>query len=169
MADSELLSIGDVISDSPMFSAPAGDYRFKVVGWERGTYQAKEGSKIPSCETLVFKLAIPYRDEDGSIVYSETRYSLKLVKRLAFLISQFFEGVGVMREGGKFQIDPDKAVGKAGVCEVIQQVSGTGDLRSYVNNVYVPSKRPAVTENDSMPFEKPVDASEGVFGDAIDF
>ena len=117
----------------------------------------------------MFQLALPSRDEDGNIVYSETRYSLKLVKRLAFLISQFFEGVGVMKEGGKFQIDPDKAVGKAGVCEVIQQVGGTGDLRSYVNNVYVPSKRPAVTENDNMPFEKPVDASEGVFGDAIDF
>lgn len=158
-----LLHIGDTIKDEPAFAAPEGDYRFKVLSWTKGSFTPKSpDSKIPACDTLDMRLAVPYRDAEGEVQYGVTTYRMKMVERLSFVLAQFFEGVGVMREFGSFRIDPDGAVGREGVCHIIRQIGSTGNEFSSVQSVYTPSKRPLATDNDGMPYERPL-------GDDIQF
>lgn len=157
---SEVINIGDVIEDTGSFLVEPGDYRFLVESWDLDDYQPKEGSKLPPCKVAEVHLLIPYKDENGRPRVGKTRYSLKLASKLKFVLCQFFESTGVMKEGGKFKVDFDDAIGKEGVCNLTQQEYGASVFMN-VQECYPPSKAPTVTENDGLPFIEPTDAELG--------
>lgn len=151
----EMLELGQTIKDEPTFAAPGGDYRFSVKSWGTSMYQPRdESSKIPACKQVDVTLLIPYRDENGNIVYGQKVEHFKLLARLKFAIANFFVGCGIIKRGDEFRIDFDQCVGKTGVCKIEQQVGGNGNLYSRITEFYGRDVTPQVTMNDDMPFEQ---------------
>ena len=96
MADEQMLELGQTIKDEPSFTAPDGDYRFMVKGWDVSVYQPRdENSKIPACRQVDVTLAIPYHDESGTVVYGRKVEHFKLLARLKFVITNFFISCGL--------------------------------------------------------------------------
>lgn len=155
MADEQMLELGQTIQDEPSFDAPDGDYRFFVKGWEISMYQPQEGAKLPACKQVDVTLLIPYRDEDGNVVYGVKVEHFKLLVQLKFAITNFFISCGIGRRGGEFRLDFDQCIGKVGTCKVTQQVNARGNLRSYIDEFYDPQAAPKATSNDGMPFIEP--------------
>ena len=150
-----MLELGQTIKDEPTFAAPEGDYRFAVKSWGTSMYQPRdENSKIPACKQVDVTLLIPYKDEDGNVVYGQRVEHFKLLARLKFAITNFFVGCGLGRRGDEFRLDFDQCVGKTGVCKIEQQVGGNGNLYSRITEFYDHAMAPQVTMNDNMPFEQ---------------
>lgn len=149
----EMLELGQTIKDEPSFMATDGDYRFKVKSWDVSMFQPRdENSKIPSCKQVDVTLLIPYRDENGNVVYGRKVEHFKLIARLKFVITKFFIACGIGRSGDEFTLDFDQCVGREGVCKVQQQVGGNGNLYARIEDFYAPEVAPQVTMNDGMPF-----------------
>lgn len=154
MAD-EMLELGQTIKDEPSFAAPEGDYRFAVKSWGTSMYQPRdETSKIPACKQVDVTLLIPYRDENGQVVFGQKVEHLKLVARLKFAITNFFIGCGIGKRGDEFRLDFDQCVGKTGVCKIVQQVGNNGSIYSSIAEFYDSTSAPQVTMNDGLPFEQ---------------
>jgi len=156
----EMLELGQTIKDEPSFAAPEGDYRFAVKGWDTSMYQPRENSKIPACKQVDVTLLIPYRDEDGNVVYGQKVEHFKLLARLKFIITKFFVSCGIGKRGDEFRLDFDQCVGRTGKCKIEQQVGGNGNLYSQISEFYEPMTAPQVTMNDNMPFEQPQQAQQ---------
>ena len=152
MADEQMLELGQTIKDEPSFMAPDGDYRFMVKEWEVSMYEPREGSKIPACRQVDVTLLIPYRDEEGKVVYGQKVEHFKLLARLKFIITRFFVACGIGKRGDEFKLDFDQCVGKVGTCKVQQQVGGNGNLFSGIEEFYAPDVAPQVSLNDGIPF-----------------
>lgn len=151
----EMLELGQTIKDEPSFSAPEGDYRFAVKSWGMSMYQPRdENSKIPPCKQVDVTLLIPYRDENGQVVFGQKVEHLKLLARLKFAITNFFIGCGLGKRGDEFTLDFDRCVRKTGVCKIVQQVGGNGNLYSTITEYYDSSNAPQVTMNDGLPFDQ---------------
>lgn len=156
MADEQMLELGQTIKDEPSFSAPEGDYRFLVKGWEVSMYQPRdESSKIPACRQVDVTLLIPYRDEFGSVVYGQKVEHFKLLARLKFVITKFFIACGIGKSGDEFKLDFDQCIGKVGTCKVQQQIGGNGNLFTSIDEFYAPDVAPQVSLNDGLPFIEP--------------
>lgn len=156
MADEQMLELGQEIKDEPSFMAPDGDYRFLVKDWDTSIYQPRdENSKIPTCNQADVTLLIPYRDEEGKIVYGQKVEHFKLLARLKFAITGFFISCGIGKRGDTFKIDFDQCVGKVGTCKVQQQVGGNGNLYARIEEFYAPDVAPQVALNDGIPFVEP--------------
>lgn len=156
MADEQMLELGQQVKDEPSFSAPDGDYRFFVKEWGVSMYQPRdENSKIPACKQVDVTLLIPYRDEDGKVVYGQKVEHFKLLARLKFAITNFFIACGIGKRGDTFTIDFDQAVGKVGTCKVQQQMGGNGNLYARIEEFYDPQVAPQVSMNDGMTFMEP--------------
>ena len=155
MADEQMLELGQTIKDEPSFMAPDGDYRFMVKEWEVSMYEPREGSKIPACRQVDVTLLIPYRDEEGKVVYGQKVEHFKLLARLKFIITRFFVACGIGKRGDEFKLDFDQCVGKVGTCKVQQQVGGNGNLFSGIEEFYAPDVAPQASLNDGIPFVEP--------------
>ena len=150
----EMLELGQTIKDEPSFAAPEGDYRFFVKSWDTSMYQPRdENSKIPACKQVDVTLLIPYRDEEGNVVFGQKVEHLKLLARLKFVITNFFIGCGIGKRGDNFTLDFDQCIGKTGVCKVQQQFGANGNAYSSIAEFYDPRVAPKMTMNDGMPFE----------------
>ena len=149
----EMLELGQTIKDEPSFAAPEGDYRFAVKSWDTSMYQPGENSKIPACKQVDVTLLIPYRDEDGKVVFGQKVEHLKLLARLKFVIANFFIGCGIGQRGDEFKLDFDQCVGRTGVCKIQQQVGNNGNVYSSIAEFYEPRVAPQATMNDGIPFE----------------
>lgn len=153
MADEQMLELGQTIKDEPSFMAPDGDYRFFVKGWDISVFQPRdENSKIPACRQVDVTLLIPYRDEEGKVVYGQKVEHFKLLARLKFVITGFFIACGIGKRGDEFKLDFDQCVGKVGTCKVQQQVGGNGNLYARIEDFYAPDVAPQVSMNDGIPF-----------------
>ena len=153
MADEQMLELGQTIKDEPSFSAPDGDYRYMVKGWDVSMFQPRdESSKIPACRQVDVTLLIPYRDESGRVVYGQKVEHFKLLARLKFAITNFFISCGIGKRGDEFRLDFDQCVGKVGTCKVQQQVGGNGNLYTRIEEFYAPDVAPQVSMNDNLPF-----------------
>lgn len=151
----EMLELGQVIKDEPAFMAPDGDYRFRVKSWNVSMFQPRdETSKIPACKQVDVTLLIPYRDEDGNVVFGQKVEHFKLVAKLKFVITNFYVSCGIGKHGDEFTIDFDPCIGREGVCKVQQQVGGNGNLYTRIEEFYAADVAPKVTMNDGMPFEQ---------------
>lgn len=156
MADEQMLELGQEIKDEPSFMAPDGDYRFMVKEWDVSMYEPRdENSKIPACRQVDVTLLIPYRDEEGNIVYGQKVEHFKLLARLQFAITRFFIACGIGKRGDTFKIDFDQCVGKVGTCKVQQQIGGNGNLYARIEDFYAPDVAPQVCMNDNMSFIEP--------------
>ena len=156
MADEQMLELGQEIKDEPSFMAPDGDYRFFVKSWDPSVFQPRdESSRIPACKQVDVTLLIPYRDEDGKVVYGQKVEHFKLLARLKFVITNFFVACGIGKRGDTFKLDFDQCVGKVGTCKVQQQVGGNGNLYARIEEFYDPAVAPQVSMNDNMPFMEP--------------
>ena len=156
MADEQTLELGQTIKDEPSFMAPDGDYRFMVKGWGTSMFQPRdENSKIPACKQVDVTLLIPYRDENGNVVYGQKVEHFKLLARLKFVITNFFIACGIGRRGDEFRLDFDQCIGKVGTCKVQQQVGGNGNLYARIEEFYAPDVAPQVSMNDGLSFMEP--------------
>ena len=165
MADELMLELGQTIKDEPSFMAPDGDYRFMVKDWETSMYQPRdENSRIPACRQVDVTLLIPYRDDDGKVVYGQKVEHFKLLARLKFVITNFFISCGIGRRGDEFKLDFDQCVGKIGVCKVQQQIGGNGNLYARIEEFYAPDVAPRTSMNDGMPFMEPAQQSQQGYG-----
>lgn len=152
----EMLELGQKIKDEPSFMAPDGDYRFMVKEWGTSMFQPRdEHSKIPACKQVDVTLLIPYRDENGNVVYGQKVEKFKLLARLKFVITNFFVACGIGKRGDEFTIDFDQCIGRIGTCKVQQQLGGNGNLYARIEEFYDPAIAPQVTMNDNMPFAQP--------------
>lgn len=156
MADEQMLELGQEIKDEPSFMAPDGDYRFMVKGWDVSMYQPRdENSKIPACRQVDVTLLIPYRNDDGTVVYGQKVEHFKLLARLQFVITRFFIACGIGKPGDKFKLDFDQCAGKVGMCKVQQQIGGNGNVYASIDEFYAPNVAPQVAMNDGLSFMEP--------------
>lgn len=120
MSENLTLSWDDEIDEGQEFKiVPDGDYEFEVSNFERGYYEAKAGSKIPSCDQAEYELSVEWKDEDGEIRTNKLTLRLKLTKKLQWLIYEFFESVGLIEKGsGPKKMPWKEAVGCRGICRV---------------------------------------------------
>jgi len=162
MADEQMLELGQLIKDEPSFTAPDGDYRFMVKGWDISMYQPRdENSKIPACRQVDVTLLIPYRDEFGNVVYGQKVEHFKLLARLKRFITNFFIACGIGKRGDEFKLDFDQCVGKVGTCKVQQQLGGNGNVYANIDEFYAPDVAPQATMNDNLPFMQPQQSNYG--------
>lgn len=155
MAD-EMLELGQTIKDEPSFMAPDGDYRFMVKSWNVSMYQPRdETSKIPACKQVDVTLLIPYRDDNGNVVFGQKVEHFKLLARLKFVITKFFVACGIGKPGDEFKLDFDQCISRVGTCKVQQQVGGNGNLYARIEEFYSPDVAPQVSMNDGIPFMEP--------------
>jgi hypothetical protein len=161
MPDEQMLELGQTIQDEPSFDAPDGDYRFFVKGWNISMYQPKEGSKLPACKQVDVTLLIPYRDEEGKVVYGAKVEHFKLLARLKFAITNFFIACGLGKRGDEFMLDFDQCNGKVGTCKVIQQVGNNGNVYASIDEFYDHATAPQTALNDGMPFMDPQQQPQG--------
>lgn len=138
---------------------PEGDYIFRVANFERGYYESKEGSKLPSCPEAVLTLAI---DHDGQTVNVFDR--LKLHKSMEWRLASFFRAIGLKKHGERLVMDWAKVPGAMGRVHLKpRKYKGADGEEKTVNNVnkyidYDESKMPDpfvenVTDKD-LPWNK---------------
>lgn len=89
---------------------PAGEYPFRVTGFERARFAPKPGAKIPACPTA--KLAI---EIDGQTTLTHNLY---LHTKCEGLLCQFFRAIGARKHGERIVMDWGKVVGASGHCVV---------------------------------------------------
>ena len=146
MSENLTLSWDDEIDEGQEFKiVPDGDYEFEVSNFERGYYEAKAGSKIPSCDQAEYELSIEWKDEDGEIRTNKLTLRLKLTKKLQWLIYEFFESIGLIEKGS----GPKEAVGCKGICRVGHH-DANGKSFNDVVKCYPVSDAPKVVANKGV-------------------
>ena len=135
---------------------PEGDYHFTVTGMERGWYEPKRPGKISACNQADIELTFKWLNANGLHRNNKLTYSLKLTQSLAWLIFQFFEGIGLHKPGdGMTRFPWDQIVGKTGIAKITQQEGTTGRIFNRVESVYTPDKAPKVCADDRQPADIP--------------
>lgn len=92
---------------------PAGEYPFRVIGFERKRYQPKPGSKLPPCNEA--RLTLDIGDADNS---TTVQHSLYLHTRTEGLLCAFFRAVGARKHGERVAMDWARVVGATGRCKL---------------------------------------------------
>lgn len=119
-----------------------GDYRFKVVGFSVEYSQGSE--KIPpNTQQIVVECEIPSANGVATV-----KNYLTVYPKYLFLIRRFSEAVGLCEESGDFTLDVDALKGKEGICHLTVETSARGNDYNRMSEVFPPSKRPTVTDND---------------------
>ena len=135
---------------------PEGDYHFTVTGMQRGWYEPKRPGKISACNQADIELSFSWLNAAGQRRNNKLTYSLKLTQSLAFLIWQFFEGVGLHTHGdGMTRFPWDKIVGCKGIAKVPQREGSTGRRFNSGDSVYTPDKAPTVCADDNTQADIP--------------
>lgn len=142
----------DEVEEQAFELMPVGDYHFTVTGFEKAWFEPKRAeSKIGACAQANIEMLFNWRNKAGMKRSNKLTYSLKLNKTLAFLIWQFFAGIGLHREGDGMKRFPwDKIIGCKGIAKVSQRESMTGRTFNSVDSVYPPEKAPTVTADDPL-------------------
>jgi hypothetical protein len=145
------------LDDNSFITIPEGDYHFKVQDYEM---EYSTSDKLPeNTQVIVLHFDIPAM-VDGTVEHVSIRHRLNVYSKALFAIRQFFESVGLMPEKGRAKMpNPELAVGKEGVCHIIQGVSAKGNEYNQIDICYPPSKAPLKCANDDV--WKKEDASSG--------
>lgn len=98
---------------------PNGRYKFTVTNFERGYYDAKPGSRIPSCNQANLVFTIYWTNPQGQPRKSKIKYQIKLATQLQSKIIEFFESIGYRNiADGKTRMPWNEVVGKTGYCQI---------------------------------------------------
>lgn len=139
----------DEVEESGFEILPDGDYTFTVTNFERGWYEAREGSKIPSCNQAIVELTIDWTNENGDPRTNKVAHKMKLARTLQFMIYQFFESIGLRKKGdGTTKMPWNDIVGKTGVCQIGHH-EANGNTYNDVVKCYPQEDAPTVTKNGS--------------------
>ena len=96
---------------------PEGDYEFTVVDAVEDKYQAKEGSKIPSCDMYVVTLAIK-NPEDGVTHQVWERFFFDEEGISKWKMDQFAAAIGCP-EGVPYKKMFKNSVDETGMCKIV--------------------------------------------------
>lgn len=108
-----------------------GEYDFTVVGFERAHYEGSE--RLPACPMAVIKLRVSSAKGDATVTDK-----LRLCSELEWLISAFFESIGMKKKDEEFFMDWNNIIGKKGRVRITK--SEGRNPGTYFNNVdkYLP-------------------------------
>lgn len=144
----------DEVEESSFEVLPDGDYVFTVTKFERGWYEAKAGSKIPSCNQAIVELTIDWTGENGEPHSNKITHKMKLARTLQFVIYQFFESIGLRKKGdGTTKMPWNDIVGKTGICQIGHH-EASGNTYNDVVKCYPVEDAPTVTKNSTSPAPK---------------
>lgn len=101
----------EITKDSDFVLLPAGDYDFKVTGFERARHPGSE--KLPPCAKAVVTLEIESSEGTAYI-----KHNLFLHSRCEGLLSNFFMGIGQKKHGETLKMNWGAVVGSTGRCKV---------------------------------------------------
>ena len=92
---------------------PAGEYPFRVTGFERRRFTPREGSKLSPCPEARLRL-----DVGGPEACTSIEHSLYLHSRTEGLLCAFFRSIGARTHGQRLVMDWSKVIGATGRCKV---------------------------------------------------
>ena len=150
VSESQGFGWDDEVVEQSFELMPEGDYHFTVTGMERGWYEPRRPGKISACNQADIELSFSWTNANGQRRNNKLTYSLKLTQSLAFLIFNFFEGIGLHKSGdGMTRFPWDRIVGCKGIAKVTQREGSTGRVFNSVESVYTPDKAPKVCADDT--------------------
>lgn len=91
---------------------PAGEYPFKVIGFERGRYAG--GAKLPACNKAIIEVEF----DGGDKGTCKTKENLFLHSITEGILCAFFRSIGQRKSGEKLTMDWGKVVGSEGVAKL---------------------------------------------------
>lgn len=110
---------------------PAGDYQFRVVGFERQRFEGSE--KMPACPKALLKLKI---EHEGETV--EIQHSLLLHTKTEWALASFFSSIGLKKEGQPLVMNWNLVPGSTGRCQLVVGKSENGNEFNRVKKFYKP-------------------------------
>lgn len=153
----------DEVEEASYSLLPAGDYRFKVVTWERGRFEPKDPSKGPACDQATITLEIEGPDENGTPIKATVFHRLRLRKKELGFIRRFFDCLGLAPNKGSAVMPWNRIEGETGICE-IEVHEYNGKRSNQVRQFYERAKAPNVGRNFSeMGAGAPAQSSEPSF------
>ena len=90
---------------------PAGEYTFRVVGFERKRFAGS--AKLPACNQAVVKIEVG--DAESSTTVDHNLY---LHTKTEGLLCAFFRAIGTRKHGERVVMDWSKVIGATGRCKV---------------------------------------------------
>lgn len=100
---------------TPFRVVPEGDYKFTIVGFEKGRHQPQPGGKLPACNKAI--LTVRVNDpSDGAEV--DLVYNLFLHSSQEWKLCEFFVGIGRKKHGEPLRMDWSNMIGVTGMCHV---------------------------------------------------
>lgn len=108
---------------------PEGDYKFKVVDFERGRFPGS--TKLPPANKAILTLRV---EKDGTT--TDIKSDIILAKALEWKISSFFRSIGQKKKGEEFRMDWSKVTGAEGRAHIKQRTFRGNDGKDHsVNEV----------------------------------
>lgn len=127
---SEDMALGwdsEISKESSFEPFPPGDYKFKVIEFERSRHEGSE--KLPPCPKAIVHLEI----EDSKHETRTIKHNLFLHTKTEGMLSNFFIGIGQKKKGEAFRPNWQSVVGSTGRCKIgINRYTSNGV--EYVNN-----------------------------------
>ena len=130
MTDRALDWNDDIENDGGDFTVlPAGEYPFKVVGFERSRYGG--GDKLPPCNKAIIEIQVDGGDA-GSTTIKE---NLFLHSKTEGILCAFFRSIGQRKSGEKLTMDWKKVPGSEGIAKIgIREYTKDGEKKE-INQV----------------------------------
>ena len=146
--DNEVFSWDDELDEASFSVLPEGDYKFRVLTWERGRFEPKDPTKGPACDQATLHLEVEGTDEDGKPTKVTVFHRLRLRKKELGFIRRFFDCLGLASNDGKAVMPWNKIEGETGICE-LEVHEYNGKKSNQVKQFYEKSKAPKVGKNFS--------------------
>jgi hypothetical protein len=112
MSDGRELSWDDVIENDSAGGGftllPAGEYPFRVIGFERGRFSGSE--KLPPCNKAVVEIEV----DGGKLGTTTMQENLFLHSKTEGILCSFFRSIGQRKSGEKLTMNWGAVVGSTG-------------------------------------------------------
>ena len=107
---------------------PEGDYRFKVIDFNRGRFPGSE--KLPPAPKAILTLRLT--KDDGTS--KDIKTDLILAKSLEWKISSYFRSIGQKEKGKEFRMDWNAVIGAEGRAHIKQRTFMGNDKKYHTIN-----------------------------------
>lgn len=113
--DRELGWEDQINKDQEFVLFPAGEYDFKVVGFERARHAGS--ANLPACNKAIISIEIQGLF-DGQVKTLKLKHNLFLHTKTEGMLSAFFSSIGLKKKGEPLQMNWNSVTGSTGKCSL---------------------------------------------------